>query len=145
MLGYREKVAKGTFSIYAGPSYAFHQNPDPAAGIRGTEWGGKVLAEYSAQLDMDLDGNMQGSYSTAFDTYSVAGRLLYRVSDTALIGPQVTLFGDNAPYQESTFGPFLKINTAFGEIGFSAGYRHVYTSGNSDGYFASAYLGLPIE
>ena len=31
------------------------------------------------------------------------------------------------------------------EIGVAAGYRHVYTSGNSDGYFATIYLGLPIQ
>jgi hypothetical protein len=145
MLGYRKRTGSGTFSIYAGPSYAFHQNPDHAADIRGTQWGAKFLAQYSAQLRDDLSGDIQGSYSTAFDTYSVAGQLLYRVSDQVWLGPQVTLYGNNAPYQESTFGPLMKIMTTFGEIGFSAGYRHVYTSGNPDGYFASVYVGMPIE
>lgn len=145
MVGYRKKIDKGTFSAYIGPSYAFHHNPDPAADIHGTEFGARILADYVAPLDDGVDGYVQGSYSTAFSTYSLAGRLLFRVSDTVWIGPQATLFGNNAPYQESTFGPVLKINTNFGEIGFSGGYRHVFTSGNPDGYFASAYLGLPIE
>lgn len=70
---------------------------------------------------------------------------MFRTSEAVWIGPQVTLYGNNAPYQESTFGPNVKINTDFGELGFSGGYRHVYTSGNPDGYFASIYLGLPIE
>lgn len=145
MIGYRKKVGKGAFSAYVGPSYAFHQNPDPAADIRGTEFGAKFLADLSGPLDDDLDGRLQGSYSTTFSTYSIAGQLMFHVSDAVWIGPQATLYGNNAPYQESTIGPNLKFNTGFGEIGFAGGYRHVYTSGHSDGYFASVYLGLPIE
>lgn len=145
MVGYRNKVGKGTFSAYIGPSYAFHHNPDPAADIRGTEFGVKILADYSGSVDEDLDGYVQGSYSTTFSTYAFAGRLLYRVSDAVWLGPQITLYGNNAPYQESTFGPYIRVNTGFGELGFSGGYRHVYTSGHPDGYFASVVLGFPIE
>ncbi len=145
MLGYRQKIDKGTFAAYIGPSYAFHQNPDPAADIRGTEFGVKIMADYSAPLDEDFRGNLQGSYTTTFSTYAFAGRLVYRISDMVSVGPQATVFGNNAPYQESTFGPYMGINMGFGELGISGGYRHVYTSGNSDGYFASIYFGLPIE
>ncbi|WP_214625345.1 cellulose biosynthesis protein BcsS [Sphingobium nicotianae] len=144
MLGYRKNVGKGAFSAYVGPSYAFHHNPDPAAALRGDEFGAKFLAEYSGSLAQNLEGSLQGSYRTTFSTYSLTGRLLYRVSDSAWIGPQATLFGNDSPFRESTFGGVLKINTKFGEIGVSGGYRHVYTSGNSDGYFASAYLGIPF-
>lgn len=145
MLGYRQKVGKGNFSAYLGPSYAFHQNPDPAADIRGTEFGMKIIADYTEPLDEDFEGYLQGSYNTAFSTYAFAARALYRASNTVSVGPQATLFGNKAPYQESTFGPYVKITTDFGEFGISGGYRHVYTSGNSDGYFASIYFGLPIE
>ena len=144
MLGYRKNVGKGAFSAFVGPSYAFHHNPDPAADLRGDEFGVKILAEYSGLLDQNLEGSLQGSYRTTFSTYSVAGRMLYHASDAVWIGPQVTLFGNEAPYREGTFGAVLKVNAKFGEIGLSGGYRHVYTSGNSDGYFASAYLGIPI-
>ena len=145
MIGYRAKVNKGMFSIYVGPTYQSHDNPDPAADIRGSEFGAKVLADISGPLADNLDGYAQGSFSTAFSTYSLTGRLLWHVSDTVWLGPQATLFGNNAPYSESTFGPYLKFNTNFGEIGVAAGYRHAYTSGHSDGYFATIYLGLPIQ
>ena len=63
---------------------------------------------------------------------------------SAAINTQATLFGNEAPYRESTFGAVMKVNAKFGEVGLSGGYRHVYTSGHSDGYFASAYVGIPI-
>jgi hypothetical protein len=145
MIGYRTKAAKGTFAFYAGPSYAFHQNPDPAADLRGTEFGAKFLAEYSGPLSDDLEGYAQASYNTSYSTYSMAGRVLHRFSDNVWAGGQATLYGNKAPYTESTFGPYVKIITSFGEVGISGGYRHVYTSGGSDGYFASIYVGLPLE
>lgn len=145
LIGYRKKIGKGGVAIYAGPSYIEHHNPDPAADLRGDRFGGKVLAEYTTPIGQNFEWTLQGSFNTAYDTFSLAGRVVYHVSDSVWAGGQATLFGNEAPYRESTFGPLLKVNTSFGEVGFSGGYRHVYTSGHRDGYYASVYLGLPIN
>lgn len=146
MLGYRKRIdTTGTLSVSLGPAFEYHNNPDPAADIRGTEVGAKILAEYSSTIDQNFQVNLQGSFATPFSVYAASGRVLYQVVDKVWVGPQATLYGNNAPYQEGTFGAFVKVDTEYGEFGVSGGYRRPFTSGDPDGYFASLFFGLPIQ
>lgn len=145
MVGYRKNTDNGSFSAYVGPAYIEHDNDDPAASIRGSEFGAAVLAEYVNRPSQNVELYLQGRFSSPFSTYGGAARALYRVSEGVWLGPQVTLYGNDATYQEITVGPFAKVNTTFGEIGVTGGYRHPTKSGNKDGYFASVYFALPLR
>jgi len=145
MLGYRKNTDIGNISAYVGPSYLTHNNPDPAAPIHGSKVGATFLAEYNNTVNKNLEFYLQGRFATPFSTYSAAGRVLYKVAGDVWLGPEVTLYGNNAPYQEISVGPFLKVNTHFGEVGFSGGYRHPVRAGNADGYFASVYFAVPLH
>jgi hypothetical protein len=145
MLGYRKNTAIGNIGAYVGPSYVAHNNPDPAASIRGSKVGATFRAEYANTTNKNLEFHLQGRFSTPFSTYSADAQVLYKISGDVWLGPEVTLYGNNAPYQEISVGPFLKVNTHFGEVGVSGGYRHPVRAGNADGYFASVYFAVPIH
>lgn len=144
MVGYRKFTQSGTFSGWVGPAFIQHDNPDPAASIRGSKLGAAVLGEYQNTFNKNLEVSLQGRFATPFSTWSAAARGLYKVSGPLWVGPQVTLYG-NDNYKELTVGPFAKLNTSFGEVGVSGGYRHPITSGNKDGYFASVYFSVPLR
>jgi hypothetical protein len=145
MLGYRKNTDAGNIGAYVGPSYLTHDNPDRAASIRGSQVGAAFLTEYANTFNKNLEVYLQGRFSTPFSTYSAAGRVLYKVVGDVWVGPEMTLYGNDSPYQEITVGPFVKLNTHFGEVGVSGGYRHPFKAGNADGYFASVYFSLPIR
>jgi hypothetical protein len=150
MLGYRAIVGTSSFTIYGGPSYEAQPNGDPAAAIHGTKVGAKVFGDFSNKLTQDLELDLQGSFATPFSTYSATARLLYQVADRIWVGPQATLYGNRAPYQEGTVGAYVKYVARNYEMGASGGYRHPMktTSGSlsdADGYFASIYIGVPFH
>jgi len=144
MVGYRKFTDSGTFSGWVGPAYIEHDNPDPAAAIRGSKFGAAFLGEYQNTFNKNLEVSLQGRFATPFSTWSAAARGLYKVSGPLWLGPQATLYG-NDDYKELTVGPFAKLNTSFGEVGVTGGYRHPMTSGNKDGYFASVYFAVPLR
>lgn len=150
MFGYRKRINDGTLTVFLGPSFETHQNSDPTAALKGTQAGGKVFVDYSTKFNSDVELDIQGGFATPFSAYSATARLLYQIAPRIWVGPQATLYGNNGPYQEGTFGGFLKYTTDFGEVGISSGYRHPFiTSSGSpakaDGYFASVYLGFPFK
>lgn len=151
MLGYRKRLDNAsTLTVFFGPSVETHQNSDPNAAISGTEAGARVFVDYSNKLNANTEFDLQGGYASPFASYNTTARLIFQVAPKLWVGPQATLYGNRSPYQEETFGGYLKYAADFGDVGFSAGYRHpsITTAGSltkGDGYFASVYLGVPIK
>lgn len=145
MVGYRKSSAAGNFGGYMGLVHISHDNADPAAPIRGSKTGVAAAGEYSNTFDKRVEVALQGRYASPFSTWSASGRALWKVTDYAWLGPQVTYVENDAPYKEMTVGPLLKFNTSFGEVGISGGYRHPIDSDAGDGYFASVYLSVPVR
>lgn len=88
MLGYRAHVEGAVFAVYGGGDFNRHDNPDPGASPRGTEWGAKGLFEAYAPLGQSFYLAGYGTYSTAFETYSGDVKLAYRISEDFSLGPE---------------------------------------------------------
>jgi hypothetical protein len=88
MLGYRANVDGAVFALYAGGDFNRHDNEDPGASPRGTEWGVKGLVEAYAPLGQSFYLAGYGTYSTAFETFSADVKLAYRISEDFSLGPE---------------------------------------------------------
>jgi hypothetical protein len=144
MAGYRHSTGIGNFSGYVGLAYVDHDNPDPSAQLRGSKTGLGLIGEYQNNPDKDTQVYVQARYASPFETWSGSARVLWKVTEKVWVGPQVAVYR-NKTYDEVSGGPFLKVDTGRGELGFSAGYRHPTKSGNADGYYATAYFALPLR
>ncbi|MFO0992982.1 MAG: cellulose biosynthesis protein BcsS [Hyphomicrobiales bacterium] len=93
MLGYRTDSDGAVLGIYAGGDFSRHDNKDPGANPRGTEWGIKGLVEAYAPLGGAFYLAGYGTYSTAFETFSADVKLAYRLSETVALGPEAGAVG----------------------------------------------------
>ena len=144
MFGYRATLGTGIATAYIGPDYQSHNTPDRNAEVRGLEAGLKGLVEYYTPLGPNVFFYGQGWYSSAFDTYFAFGQVGYRIFDRIWIGPETSLFGNEAPYRENRIGAFIKFDVPWAplsQISVSGGYRNALTSGSADGYYVNVYLG----
>jgi hypothetical protein len=141
MLGYRAKVGQGFVTGYVGANYETHENDDRSAAIRGTEVGFRALLEYYTQLTPYVDFYGMASYSTAFDTAFLFGRVGFKVVDNVWVGPEALYFRDDAPYREQRVGAFVRFDQTFtgGGISLSGGFLNPLSTPD-DGWYAS--LGL---
>jgi hypothetical protein len=169
LLGYR-KVIPGigittTLSGYVGAEVQNHNNPDPTAGVRGTQWGVKFLGVAYTRLSQYQDFWGMASFSTAFDTWYVAARPGFLVTSVGSgiqlwIGPDGQILGsgqgwlENAgscpsltsgglgscKYDEGRIGGFVHIivpNAPLGDWIIAGGYRKpLLANGGPDGYYA---------
>lgn len=149
LLGYRKNFDQSTVTVFVGPSMEQHSKTEVNAALRGFEAGVKIAGEYRFRPSDNSDLLLRAAYSTPFSVYTGSARFLYRIIDKIWIGPQVTFYGNRAPYQEATYGIAGKYEMSFGEIGFASGYRQVIqtssgTPSGKDGYFFSIYFGMPF-
>lgn len=102
MVGYR-KVIPGFFQTttltgYVGAEVQDHQNPDPTADVRGTEWGVKVIGDMYSRINQYQDLFAMVSLSTAFDTWLLLARPGFMVTAPGStvqlwVGPDMSVFG----------------------------------------------------
>jgi len=83
---------------YVGAEVQNHNNPDPTAAVKGTQWGAKFIGEVYSRLSQYQDFFGQASFSFAFDTWQVVARpgflLPTMVPGTDVwIGPDMQVFG----------------------------------------------------
>lgn len=143
LLGYRKSIGSGWLTGYVGGNFEEHDNPDPAAPIRGTHGGVKGLVEYYQPLNDKFDVSGSASYSTAFSTATVSGRLGYKLIDNLKIGPEIT-YASNVNSRDSRVGSFISHDTQFGVIVLSGGYVKPLVN-NPDGYYANIQFGFAIR
>ena len=144
LIGYKWNNPNGSLTLYAGPAYEFHNNKDPNATIRGGEGGVKVVLEHDWKMNDQWNLASGGAYSMAFSTWYAYGQLAYTVSPSLKIGPEVILFGNEAPYKEYRVGGFVRFPTALGELTISGGFLDPNTDGSS-GWYAGVLLGRNFD
>ena len=145
MVGYRKAVGTGWLTAYVGGAFEHHGAKDPTASIRGSEGGVKGVIEYWTPITQELWLYANGSYSTVFDSWNAFGRIGYKLTPQITIGPEGSLFGNNAPYREWRVGAFVSFAMLpWGELSVAGGYRQPLTPG-PDGYYANATLGFPFH
>jgi hypothetical protein len=143
-IGYRKRIGVAWFGIYVGPSYETHRNDDPAAAIRGTEFGGKVTGDFYMPLTTVTNISAQAFYATPFHTYYVTGRLgLTAVVPGWTIGPEVATFGNEA-YRDFRAGAFVNVPTWFGHLIVSGGSLTALSDAKS-GYYVNTHLGFNLN
>lgn len=139
MLGYRWVRGDVTSAIFVGAEHQDHDlSPDdPLNPLRGSETGFKVLIEL-AKLPAPHSpfyADLTASYSTAFDTYHVDGRLGWAIGHV-VIGPEAWFLGDDADDAQRVGGflmtdlPPLLFSNISTQLTISAGYQF---SDNDDG------------
>ena len=134
MLGYRWIRGDVASSLFVGAEHQDHDlSPnDPLNPVRGSETGFKVAFDITKAPSAysPLYAELAASYSTAFDTYQVDGRIGYAF-DRIIAGPEAWLLGDEASdaqriggFLKTTLPPLLfsDVSTA---VTLSAGYQFV--------------------
>jgi hypothetical protein len=139
LVGYKWVQPSWSFSLYAGPSYEFHNNKDPNATIHGGEAGAKIVLEHYWNINPLWNLSTGGAFATAFTSWYAYSQLAYAVSPNLKIGPEVIVFGNEAPYKEYRVGGFVRFPTGFGELTVSGGFLDPITDGQS-GWYASVLL-----
>jgi Cellulose biosynthesis protein BcsS len=144
LLGYRAVFpffVSTTLTGYVGAEVQNHDNPDPVADVRGTEWGVKFLGEIYSRINPYMDFYGQASFSTAFDTWSVIARPAFLVGTVGYgsefwIGPDLAVFanghawghGDSNDCPHTSTGGLGSCHYEEGRVG---GLIHIITRGQT--------------
>jgi cellulose biosynthesis protein BcsS len=180
LLGYRTVLQNvigqtAVLSGYVGAEVQDHDNPDPNADVRGTEWGVKVLGDAYIRFNPYQDFWGMASFSSAFDTWMVIARPGFLVtSPTSFqvwVGPDLQIFanghawghGDSGAcphltsggigschYEQGKIGGFLHfINpgwTILGDVLVAGGYQEpMGFNSGPHGYYAQIGFYWPIR
>jgi hypothetical protein len=122
MIGYQWFMGPSRVSIYAGVNVENHNNPDPLATVAGTAWGFKTQGEIFTIFTPNTYGFLLGTYSTAFNSYFVLGKLGWKVLPAVAIGPELTALG-NDRFDAMRAGGFVAFDIGpTASIIFSGGY-----------------------
>ncbi|MGE0629488.1 MAG: cellulose biosynthesis protein BcsS [Hyphomicrobiaceae bacterium] len=147
MLGYQWVRPGYEFGVYVGADFQnYDLSPDdPFNKLNGDEAGFKVAADLESNdgRPSPIYYNLQGSYSTAFDTYYALGRLGYKFGRITL-GPEVWALGDVSGDAQRV-GGFLMFDvplrpTTPGRLTLSAGYQFT-DDNNNNGRFSNSGFG----
>jgi hypothetical protein len=96
-LGYQFITTNNSLMVYAGADYqdtSLNHN-DPTNETRGPKWGFSTEAEFENIGNGPLYYDIDGFYSTGWNTYWARGRVGYRSHNGKwIIGPEVTALGD---------------------------------------------------
>ena len=144
MLGYQQYVGATRFTLYAGTNVESHDNnKDPAAVVRGTEWGFKVQGEVFHQFNEQWYGLLIGNYSTVFKSYFAMGKVGYKITPTIAIGPELISLG-NERFDQIHLGPFISFDIGPRvQLILSGGYswdNRANTVNDSSGGYAAVHL-----
>jgi hypothetical protein len=130
MLGYQWVTPDRHFALYAGVDSIHHDlDPnDPLNPVRGSDTGFKLAMELESNRSLPFYYALEGSYSTAFDTYYLLGRLGAN-RNGLIFGPEAWALGDETG-DATRLGAFLSFNTNlirdhYSEVTVSAGYQWV--------------------
>jgi hypothetical protein len=135
LLGYQTKVGSLTIAGYAGLAAIHREYVDLQVldadtllitWFDGTEWGAKGALDLWYDDGGAFWASLNTSYTTAFNTHSLRGRVGWKAADGLSLGPELS-FDDNskdeiqldAGYQRA--GLFARYNWAGGEISISGG------------------------
>lgn len=107
-LGYQIYSGGMRVSVYASGAYEDHdQSPEDLNNpVRGDEFGFRGQAEVETLAGSPFYFGAIGSYSTAFDSYWVRGRVGADVGHGIVIGPEVYGFG-NEGFDQIRYGAFV--------------------------------------
>jgi hypothetical protein len=105
----------------------FHLSPDdPGNRLRGSETGFKVMGDVGTLIARPWFFDVIGSYSTAFESYWVRGRVGYELWKI-VIGPEVVFYG-NSDFRAERVGGFFQFDVPVGHVftrtSLSVGYEH---------------------
>lgn len=139
MLGYQTKLGDSSFTWSVGPHYETHDNSDPTVKLSGTEVGVRGLVEHYWQISPSFNVSSGASYSSAWQTWWAYGQLAYVLTPTFQFGPEISVFGNEAPYREFRAGAFFRWQTDLGNLSAGGGYRDPLTDGTT-GYYVSFAL-----
>lgn len=154
MLGYRWIRGDVASSLLLGAEHQDHDlSPDdPFNPVRGSETGFKVAFNVTKAPSAysPLYAELAASYSTAFDTYQVDGRVGLAF-DRFIIGPEAWVMGDDASDAQRVGGflktelPPLLFSNVSTALTLSVGYQfvdddHGRSTFGSDGAYGSARL-----
>lgn len=134
MIGYRWFRGDLVSGVFLGAEHQDHDlSPnDPLNPVRGDETGFKVAFDIKklASAYSPFYADLAASYSTAFDTYQVDGRVGFAV-DRFIIGPEAWFLGDESTdvqrvggFLKTELPPLLFTGTTT-ELTLSAGYQFV--------------------
>jgi hypothetical protein len=155
MVGYQWVRGRLDVGVYVGVDYQHYglQDFDPGNPLRGSETGFKVA------VDIESNGRdnspwyvaLNGSYSTAFDTYYALARVGYNFGRFT-IGPEGWVLGD-VTGDAQRLGAFIKFDLPLGpgnlgSLTFSAGHQFgddvVFSRGFDDGAYGTVNLTIPF-
>lgn len=122
MLGYRMQLGRAIVTAYAGSAVEQHRNDDPGSDLRGTQFGIKAQAEAYMPVTDDIYLSAFGNYSTAFESFNVSAKAVYRLTETLWIGPETAILG-RRQFDEMRTGIATAYRIADGtELAVSTGY-----------------------
>jgi hypothetical protein len=137
MLGYLFHRRSMDGGIYIGADYQnYRQSPDdPTSHVRGTEWGFKVAGDIATSDESPLYLSLDGSYSTAFNSFWSRARVGHNRS-RLIYGIEGQAFGDES-FLAQRLGAFLTFEVPLRpgrplEITLSGGHQFVRNSNNGD-------------
>lgn len=155
MIGYQWVRGRVDVGVYVGVDYQNYdlQVPDPTNELRGSETGFKVA------VDIESNGRdnspwyfaLNGSYSTAFDTYYALARVGYDFGRVT-VGPEGWLLGD-VTGDAQRLGAFVRFDLPLGggnvgALTFSAGHQFgddvVFSRGFDEGVYGTVNLTIPL-
>jgi hypothetical protein len=179
LLGYR-KIIPGigistTIDGFVGAEVQNHNNPDPFADVKGTQWGVKFIGDIYSRISQYQDFFGLASFSSAFDTWMVIARPGFLVTPIGYgmelwVGPDMSVFGNghgwlqnasacppngsgglgSCKYDEGRIGGFLHIvvpnQPLWGDWIIAGGYRKpLLANGGPDGYYAQIGLNFRFQ
>ncbi|MCB1527636.1 MAG: cellulose biosynthesis protein BcsS [Hyphomicrobiaceae bacterium] len=154
MLGYQKVFSRFTAAAYIGMEVRdIDDSPfDPTNSLRGTETGFKVAADLESNDDERIYYAIDGSYSTAFDSFSGHARVGLNTG-RFVIGPEGWVFSDDGDTSWRVGGfakmPFMLGPTRAAEISVYGGYQFVEDDDNGVGFSShggeGAYGGAALQ
>lgn len=142
LAGYQWSRAEWTIKTYFGAATEDHdlQPRDPANSVSGSQTGAIAQVELWRNLGMSAFFSIDGSYSTAFDSYFAQGRIGKKVSKNLSIGLEGAALG-NKEYESGRGGGFMRFQMGGVDLTLSGGIAGDYYGGDIGGYGALGLYG----
>ena len=142
MLGYQMFFDTVRASVFAGVNVQDHDfSPnDPGNSTRGTEVGFSAVGHLETVASSPFYADLQGSYSTANDTYWARGRVGLRW-EQFVIGPEGLVSG-NDEYDAQRIGGFVMMYLDMFTFSVSGGYADVDGSQGDDSAYGAFSVGV---
>ena len=152
MLGYHKAFGQFNATVYAGYEIRdIDLSPDDRTNkLRGTQSGFKVALDAESEDNAPFYFSLDGSYSTAFNSFYGELRLGYNAGKF-IVGPEGLIFSDEGELTERLGGfvtvPFTVSPTMVGQFTVNGGYQFVEDGSNGSGSRGGegAYVGSSLK